>query len=259
MALKKLAFLPVLLTLSLTGCVWDNLPIDKPVVTTNYDENNIIESVEVATGLKDIALCQDPDNPCVQMLPKGKDPVTGELLFFDNSYLQIGPGDANVMFTPLTIHMDIQDVNDLLANEVEFQDPAVFPGGRVIPGFCTEDENKVCQPDKVFLAFPVTLDKQQARSFEKEFVLYLNVGQEDKLVGAFIPANIDLADSLFEKVFYSKDKVAKFKFKLDKKPIGTVFVVNNDKNGENGGVMPLLNLKNLAQIVKKKAEKAQQQ
>ncbi len=140
---------------------------------------------------------------------------------YPNSYIEISP-DLQSSGTLLSVSVSLDDVfDDRLGN----LDPQRLPGGRALPG--------VAGGQLPAVAF----------SIEKFHNMSLYVGPE--VFGIFVPADLGIDGAIATFSYYMNDKKA-----------GNVSVVGNDQDGENGGVLLLLNMKGkLKKKLMKRAKK----
>ncbi|PIK15274.1 hypothetical protein [Halobacteriovorax sp. JY17] len=140
---------------------------------------------------------------------------------YPNSYVEISP-DLQSSGTLLSVSVSLDDVfDDRLGN----LDPQRLPGGRALPG--------VAGGQLPAVAF----------SIQKFHNMSLYVGPE--VFGVFVPADLGIDGAIATFSYYMNDKKA-----------GNVSVVGNDQDGENGGILLLLNMKGkLKKKLMKRAKK----
>ena len=127
---------------------------------------------------------------------------------YPNSYIEISP-DLQSTGTLLSVSVSLDDVfDDRLGN----LDPQRLPGGRALPGVSAGQLPAV------------------AFSIKKFHNMTLYVGPE--VFGIFVPADLGIDGAM-----------ATFSYFMNGKKAGNVSVVGNDQDGENGGVLLLLDMK----------------
>lgn len=136
---------------------------------------------------------------------------------YPNSYIELSP-DMESEGTLLAFSISLQDIFDL---NLETLDPTALPGGRPLPGILGGTLPSVA----------VQLDK-----LKEGTTLY--IGKD--IFGLFVPTNIDFQG------------IASFKYYSSGKRTGNLHLVGNDVNGENSGILLMLNMKT---SVKKKLRK----
>ncbi len=124
-----------------------------------------------------------------------------------SSYLEIGPdllsGGTLVSFS--------FDINDVLNGELRGFDPQSLPGGRALPG--------------------VSTGSLPALAFSIERLHNVSIYYGPTAFGVFVPANIGVNGAM-----------ASFRYYIDGKRMGNVTIVGADDNGENAGVLLLLDM-----------------
>ncbi|MFT6071296.1 MAG: hypothetical protein ACJAT2_000478 [Bacteriovoracaceae bacterium] len=126
---------------------------------------------------------------------------------FENSYVEVGP-DLNSNGTLMAVSVSI---SDLLGDLADTLDPQTLPGGRALPG--------VSGGSLPALAF--TIKKWN------NMTIYL--GKE--VFGIFYPFNLDIDGA-----------IATFRFYIGDKKSGNISLVGKDNDGENAGVLLLLEM-----------------
>lgn len=137
------------------------------------------------------------------------------------SYLEIGP-DLQSGGTLVSFSFDI---NDVLNGELRGFDPQRLPGGRALPGVAT--------------------GSLPALAFSIERFHNISIYYGPKAFGLFVPANIGVTGAM-----------ASFRYYIGGKRMGNLTIVGSDENGENAGVLLLLDMN--ATIKNKLKEHAQQ-
>jgi hypothetical protein len=123
------------------------------------------------------------------------------------SYLEISP-DATSGGTLMTISISLQDI---FGGGLEKLDPQRLPGGRNLPGV-----NGGSLPAVAF-------------SIEKFHNMAFYLGKD--VFGIFLPSNVGVDGS-----------IASFRYYVNNKAGGTVSLVGKDQNGENAGILLMLDL-----------------
>lgn len=139
---------------------------------------------------------------------------------YPNSYIEISP-DLQSSGTLMSVSIS---VDDMFNDDLYGLDPQKLPGGRPLPGVVSGSLPAV------------------AFSIEKFSNMSVYVGPE--VFGVFVPVNLNVENSILSFRYYISDDRA-----------GTVSVVGNDQNGENGGVLLMLDIKGKWRKMLKKAQK----
>ena len=127
---------------------------------------------------------------------------------YKNSYLELSP-DLQSSGTLLSVSVSLKDVFD---GELQKLDPMKLPGGRALPGVASG-------------ALPAV-----AFSVEKFHNMAVYLGPE--VFGIFIPSKVGVDGS-----------IASFRYYVSSKRAGTISLVGSDTNGENSGILLMLDLK----------------
>ncbi|HLE11613.1 MAG: hypothetical protein A2504_14490 [Bdellovibrionales bacterium RIFOXYD12_FULL_39_22] len=127
---------------------------------------------------------------------------------FPNSYVEIKP-DLTSEGTLVTIHIDFLD---LLEGDFSTENPLTLPGGRPLPGVAAG----------TLPAIAFTIEEFHNMTFY--------MGPE--VFGVFIPSNLGIEGTILSYRFYSGDG----------QRVGNMSVVSNDVNGENGGLLLMMDL-----------------
>ncbi|WP_127717259.1 hypothetical protein [Halobacteriovorax sp. HLS] len=139
---------------------------------------------------------------------------------YPNSYIEISPdlqSDGTLMSVSISI-------DDMFNDDLYGLDPQKLPGGRPLPGVVSGSLPAV------------------AFSIEKFNNMSVYVGPE--VFGIFVPVNLNVENSILS-----------FRYYISEKRAGTVSVVGNDQDGENGGVLLMLDIKGKWKKLLKKAQK----
>lgn len=131
---------------------------------------------------------------------------------YPNSYLEISP-DLQSAGTLMSINLALKDV---ASSTLQSLDPQALPGGRALPG--------VASGRLPAVAF--TIEKFKGVSF------YIG----PKLFGVFIPLkNLGVGTSIITARYY-----------VSSTRVGNISLVGNDANGENSGILLMLDLSSSA-------------
>lgn len=140
---------------------------------------------------------------------------------FENSYVEVGPdlqSDGTLMAVSVSI-------SDLLGDLAEILDPQTLPGGRALPGVS----------GGTLPAIAFTIKKWN------NVTVYL--GKD--VFGIFYPFNLDIDGA-----------IATFRFYIGEKKSGNISLVGKDNDGENAGVLLLLEMDaTTKKLLKKRARK----
>lgn len=140
---------------------------------------------------------------------------------FENSYVEVGPdlqSDGTLMAVSISI-------SDLLGDLADVLDPQTLPGGRALPGVV----------GGTLPAIAFTIKKWNNVS--------IYVGK--KTFGIFYPFNLDIDGA-----------IATFRFYIGDKKAGNISLVGKDNDGENAGVLLLLEMDaTTKRLLKKRARK----
>ncbi len=123
------------------------------------------------------------------------------------SFLEIAP-DVESSGTLMQVSISLKDIID---GGLDKLDPAKLPGGRNLPGVATGSLPAV------------------AFSIEKFHNMSLYVGKD--VFGIFLPAKVGVEGA-----------IASFRYYIGEKAAGTISIVGTDTNGENSGVLLMLNI-----------------
>ena len=131
---------------------------------------------------------------------------------YENSYLELSP-DLMSGGTLMAISVDLDDV---FGDTVGQLDPQTLPGGRALPGVATGS----------LPAVAFTIDQFYNMAF------YLG----PDVFGVFIPINLGLDNT-----------IATFRYYIGDSRMGNISLVGADENGENGGILLLLDMSSYVQ------------
>ena len=171
---------------------------------------NDASNIEIA-GIKgpDITLLQD--NMMISAVFENMQ-IDGGLRYnipkYKYSFLEISP-DVQSSGTLMQVSISLKDIMD---GGLDGLDPQKLPGGRPLPGVAGG-------------ALPAV-----AFSIEKFNNMTLYVGKD--IFGIFLPASVGIDGAMASFRYYIADKNA-----------GTISIIGKDANGENSGVLLLLNMK----------------
>jgi len=133
------------------------------------------------------------------------------------SFLEVSP-DAESNGTLMMISISLQD---LVGGGLDQLDPQKLPGGRNLPGVSTGSLPAV------------------AFSIEKFNNMSFYLGKD--VFGIFVPSTVGVDGA-----------IASFRYYVGSKAAGTISLVGNDENGENSGILLMLNINAQAQSMMKK-------
>jgi hypothetical protein len=135
------------------------------------------------------------------------------------SYLEVSP-DATSGGTLMTISISLQDI---VGGGLDKLDPLKLPGGRNLPG--------------------VTGGSLPAVAFSIEKFNNMSFYLGKSVFGIFVPAQIGVDGA-----------IASFRYYVGTKAAGTISLVGNDANGENSGILLMLNLTTQTKAMMKNIE-----
>lgn len=177
--------------------------------TTSCGQNDT-SNIEIA-GVKgpNVSLLQD--NLLISMVFENVQ-LDGGLRYnipkYKYSYLEISP-DLQSNGTLMSISVSLKDI---VEGGLDQLDPQKLPGGRNLPGVATGSLPAV------------------AFSIEKFHNMSFYLGKD--AFGIFVPAKIGVDGA-----------IASFRYYVGQQRAGTISVVGNDANGENAGVLLMLDMK----------------
>lgn len=171
--------------------------------------NNSGKNIEIA-GLKGPTVSLLQDNLLVSVVFENLQ-MDGGLRYnipkYKYSYLEVSP-DAESNGTLMVISISLQD---LVGGGLDQLDPQKLPGGRNLPGVSTGSLPAV------------------AFSIEKFNNMSFYLGKD--VFGIFVPATVGVDGA-----------IASFRYYVGSKAAGTISLVGNDSNGENAGILLMLNI-----------------
>lgn len=182
------------------------------VLTTSCGSGTSAKNIAIP-GVENMKVQLLQDNVLISMVVDGVQ-LDGGLRYnipkYPNSYLEISP-DLQSVGTLMAISVSLDDIfNDKLQK----LDPLTLPGGRALPG--------VASGSLPASAFSIEKFKNMA--------FYLG----PKVFGVFIPLkDLGIGTSIITARYYS-----------DSERIGNISLVGTDENGENAGILLLLDMSN---------------
>lgn len=180
------------------------------VLTTSCGSGTSAKNIAIP-GVENMKVQLLQDNVLISMVVEGIQ-LDGGLRYnipkYPNSYLEISP-DLQSVGTLMAISVSLDDIfND----QLQKLDPLTLPGGRALPGVAGG-------------SLPAT-----AFSIEKFKNMAFYLGP--KVFGVFIPLkDLGIGTSIITARYYS-----------DSNRIGNISLVGTDENGENAGVLLLLDM-----------------
>jgi len=177
--------------------------------TTSCGQNDT-SNIEIA-GVKGPTVSLLQDNLLISMVFENVQ-LDGGLRYnipkYKYSYLEISP-DLQSNGTLMSISVSLKDI---VEGGLDQLDPQKLPGGRNLPGVSTGSLPAV------------------AFSIEKFHNMSFYLGKD--AFGIFVPAKIGVDGA-----------IASFRYYVGQQRAGTISVVGNDANGENAGVLLMLDMK----------------
>lgn len=171
--------------------------------------NNSSSNIQIA-GIKGPNVTLLQDNMLISMVFENV-VLDGGLRYnipkYKYSYLEISP-DMQSAGTLMSISISLKDIVD---GGLDKLDPQKLPGGRNLPGISTG-------------ALPAV-----AFSIEKFHNMTFYLGKS--AFGIFVPAKVGVDGA-----------IASFRYYMNQKAAGTISLVGNDENGENSGMLLMINL-----------------
>lgn len=162
-------------------------------------------------GVKGPTITLSQDNVLISMVFENMQ-LDGGLRYvipkYKYSYLEISP-DLQSSGTLMTVSIGVKDLID---GNLDTLDPQKLPGGRNLPGVASG-------------ALPAV-----AFSIEKFSNMTVYAGKD--VFGLFVPAKVGVDGA-----------IASFRYYIGDKKAGTVSLVGRDENGENDGILLLLDMK----------------
>ncbi len=133
---------------------------------------------------------------------------------YNDSYVELAPDlQSGGMLMAFSI-----DLDDVFSGNLDTLDPQTLPGGRALPG--------------------VVGGKLPAVAFSIEQFHNISVYLGPDVFGLFVPVNLSIDNT-----------IATFRYYIGDKRMGNISLVGADENGENGGILLLLDMN--ASVVKK--------
>ena len=171
--------------------------------------NNSTKNIEIA-GVKGPTVTLLQDNVMISAVFENIQ-LDGGLRYnipnYKYSFLEISP-DLESNGTLMNISISLKDLFD---GGLDQLDPQKLPGGRNLPGVATGSLPAV------------------AFSIEKFHNMSFYVGKS--MFGVFLPAKIGVDGA-----------IASFRYYIGEKKAGTISLVGNDENGENSGILLMLDM-----------------
>lgn len=171
--------------------------------------NNSSNNIQIA-GVKGPHVTLMQDNLLISMVFENVT-LDGGLRYnipkYKYSYLEISP-DMQSAGTLMSISVSLKDI---VEGGLDQLDPQKLPGGRNLPGVATGSLPAV------------------AFSIEKFHNMSFYLGKQ--AFGIFVPAEVGVDGA-----------IASFRYYMNQKAAGTISIVGRDENGENSGVLLMLNL-----------------
>lgn len=126
---------------------------------------------------------------------------------YPKSYIEISP-DFESSGTLMSVSVALEDV---LNGNLQTLDPQKLPGGRNLPGVATGS----------LAATAFSIEKF------KNIAFYMG----SKVFGIFIPVDLGIEQT-----------IATFRYYVSSSKVGNISIIGNDENGENGGILLLLDM-----------------
>jgi hypothetical protein len=181
--------------------------------------NNSGKNIEIA-GVKGPNVSLMQDSLLVSMVFENVQ-MDGGLRYnipkYKYSFLEVSP-DAESNGTLMMISISLQD---LVGGGLDQLDPQKLPGGRNLPG--------------------VVGGKLPAVAFSIEKFNNMSFYLGKDVFGIFVPSTVGVDGA-----------IASFRYYVANKAAGTISLVGNDENGENAGILLMLNINAQAQSMMKK-------
>jgi hypothetical protein len=181
--------------------------------------NNSGKNIEIA-GIKGPNVSLMQDSLLVSMVFENVQ-MDGGLRYnipkYKYSFLEVSP-DAESNGTLMMISISLQD---LVGGGLDQLDPQKLPGGRNLPG--------------------VVGGKLPAVAFSIEKFNNMSFYLGKDVFGIFVPSTVGVDGA-----------IASFRYYVANKAAGTISLVGNDENGENAGILLMLNINSQAQSMMKK-------
>ncbi len=180
------------------------------VLTTSCGDGTSAQNIQVP-GVKGMSVTLVQDNVLISMVFENLK-LDGGLRYnipkYPNSYLEISP-DLQSAGTLMAINLSLKDVLNL---NLQLLDPATLPGGRALPG--------------------VAGGRLPAVAFSIEKFKNMGFYIGPKLFGVFIPLkNLGIGNTMITARYYTGSN-----------RIGNISLIGEDANGENSGLLLMLDM-----------------
>lgn len=210
--------------LSKTKVLFLSAALTAGVLSTSCGDGTSSSNIQVP-GVENMSVTLVQDNVLISMVFENLQ-LDGGLRYnipkYPNSYLEISP-DLQSAGTLMAISVSLKDVFD---TKLQTLDPATLPGGRSLPG--------------------IAGGRLPAVAFSIEKFKNMGFYLGPKMFGVFIPLkNLGIGNSIITARYYTGAN-----------RIGNISLVGEDANGENAGILLLLDMnasvkKSLATVAKK--------
>lgn len=185
------------------------------VLTTSCGDGTSASNIKVP-GVNNMSVTLVQDNVLISMVFEGLQ-LDGGLRYnipkYPNSYLEISP-DLQSAGTLMAISVSLKDVFD---TRLQLLDPATLPGGRSLPG--------------------VAGGRLPAVAFSIEKFKNMGFYLGPQVFGVFIPVkNLGIGNSIITARYYTGSN-----------RIGNISLVGQDANGENSGILLMLDMNSSVQ------------
>ncbi|NOT78756.1 MAG: hypothetical protein HOP07_07090 [Bacteriovoracaceae bacterium] len=210
--------------LSKTKVLFLSAALTAGVLSTSCGDGTSSSNIQVP-GVENMSVTLVQDNVLISMVFENLQ-LDGGLRYnipkYPNSYLEISP-DLQSAGTLMAISVSLKDVFD---TKLQTLDPATLPGGRSLPG--------------------IAGGRLPAVAFSIEKFKNMGFYLGPKMFGVFIPLkNLGIGNSIITARYYTGAN-----------RIGNISLVGEDTNGENAGILLLLDMnasvkKSLATVAKK--------
>lgn len=194
------------------------------VLSTSCGDGTSAQNIQVP-GVQNMSVTLVQDNVLISMVFENLQ-LDGGLRYnipkYPNSYLEISP-DLQSAGTLMAINISLKDALD---GRLQTLDPATLPGGRALPG--------------------VAGGRLPAVAFSIEKFKNMGFYIGPKLFGVFIPVKgLGIGNSIITARYYTGSN-----------RIGNISLVGEDANGENSGILLMLDMSNSVKTqLKKVAQK----
>ena len=210
--------------LSKTKVLFLSAALTAGVLSTSCGDGTSTSNIQVP-GVENMSVTLVQDNVLISMVFENLQ-LDGGLRYnipkYPNSYLEISP-DLQSAGTLMAISVSLKDVFD---TKLQTLDPATLPGGRSLPG--------------------IAGGRLPAVAFSIEKFKNMGFYLGPKMFGVFIPLkNLGIGNSIITARYYTGAN-----------RIGNISLVGEDANGENAGILLLLDMnasvkKSLTTVAKK--------